>query len=481
MKKHILLAAAAMTVSLAAIAQTDYFHIFRNDKNFNSFKGADVESIQYTGAEDGFTTMLITTTNGKETKIDVKAIDSVQVRTTGLPEIYVTLNDYPNWTELLGEKDVIHPAQLYIVGNGMMDDLEEQTVEFRGRGNSTWSMPKKPYRFKMAKKASLAGMPKAKTYALIANYIDCTLMRNAIALWTANYLGMPFSNHCVPVRVYLNGVFKGAYMMTEKIGVGGGSVDIDEMTGILFELDTNYDEDNKFQFQFQDGYYWKKLPVMVKDPDFSEIVGALNTDVNAYLSLWRTDFTNMANAVVNQSSNLSELLDLESAADFFIVNSLANNHEMKHPKSFYIHKADREPGTKYKFGPVWDFDWAFTFDGYEGASARVPLVTQDGDMGGASFLKRLFSNPEFRVIYKERWDKFVNEGYPELLKYMEQYANTIEPSAKENGKIWSDNAYTSWCVVKSSFDFRQNFETLKKWLNERVEYCNNHSNYGLYE
>ena len=188
MKKHILMAAAAMTVSLAAIAQTDYFHIFRNDKNFNSFKGADVESIQYTGAEDGFTTMLITTTNGKETKIDVKAIDSVQVRTTGLPEIYVTLNDYPNWTELLGEKDVIHPAQLYIVGNGMMDDLEEQTVEFRGRGNSTWSMPKKPYRFKMAKKASLAGMPKAKTYALIANYIDCTLMGNAIALWTANYL-----------------------------------------------------------------------------------------------------------------------------------------------------------------------------------------------------------------------------------------------------------------------------------------------------
>ncbi len=481
MKKHILMAAAAMTVSVAAMAQTDFFHIFRNDKNFNSFKGSDVESIEYTGATDGFNTMVITGADGTQTKISVSAIDSVQVRTTGLPEIHVTLNDYPDWTELLGQKDDVHPAQLYIIGNGMMDDLAEQTVEFRGRGNSTWSMPKKPYRFKMEKKASLAGMPKAKTYALIANYIDCSLMRNATALWVANYLQMPFSNHCVPVRVYLNGNFKGAYMMTEKIGIGGGSVDIDETTGILFELDSNYDEDYKFLYSFQDGYNYKYLPVMVKDPDFSEICATIGTDANSYLSLWRTDFTTMANAIVNQSSNLSELLDLESAVDFFIVNSLANNHEMKHPKSFYIHKADREEGTKYKFGPVWDFDWAFTFDGYEGASAKEPLVTVDGDRGGASFLKKLFANQAFRTLYKERWDKFVSEGYPELLKYLETYANTIEPSAKENGKIWGDNTYTSWCIVKSSYEFRQNFESLKKWLNERVNYCNSHKNYGLYE
>ena len=35
-------------------------------------------------------------------------------------------------------------------------------------------------------------------------------------------------------------------MLTEKIGINGASVDIDETTGILFELDTNYDEEFKF-------------------------------------------------------------------------------------------------------------------------------------------------------------------------------------------------------------------------------------------
>ena len=479
MKKYMMMA-AAMTVSVAAMAQNDYFHIFRNDKNFNSFKGADVESIQYTGTTDGFTKMVITGADGKTTEIEASAVDSVQVTHFGLPEIHVTLNDYPEWTELMTAKDDVHPAQLYIIGNGMMDDLDEQTVEFRGRGNSTWNMAKKPYRFKRSKKTSLAGMAKAKTYALIANYIDCSLMRNTVALWVANYLQMPYANHCVPVRVYLNGIFKGAYMMTEKIGIGGGSVDINEETGILFELDSNYDEDYKFQYTWRDGFSNKVLPVMVKDPDFTEVCPLIGTDENSYLNVWKEDFTKMADAIVSQSANIGDYIDLESAADFFIVNSLANNHEMKHPKSFYIHKADREEGTKYVFGPVWDFDWAFTFDGYEGVSAAQPLVSQDGDMGGCSFLKKLFANQAFRTVYKERWDRFVKEGYPELLKYMEEYANTIEPSAKENGLLWPADYSVTWRKSESSFEFRKNFEALKKWIGERIDYCNSNANFGLY-
>ncbi|MBD5255634.1 MAG: hypothetical protein HDS53_06135 [Barnesiella sp.] len=489
MKKSLLISAAALTVAASAMAQHEHVHVFRNDKNFNSFKGSDIESIQYLGEEPGFDKMMVTDVNGKETVISASVIDSVRVCTTGLPVIHVTLQDYPGWTELTGSKSTVHQATLYIDGNGMMDDLAEQTVEFRGRGNSTWNMPKKPYRFKMAKKQSLGGMKKAKTFALIANYIDNTLMRNAVALWTANWLEMPYSNHCVPVRVELNGIDKGAYMMTEKIGIGGGSVDLDEYTGILFEIDSNYDEDYRFAFSVNNystrvggqgcpgrGY----LPVMVKDPDFTEICDSLGTTPDDYLNVWKEDFAKMATAVCKQSSELPDLLDLESVADFFIVNCLAGNHEMNHPKSFYIHKADREEGTKYKFGPVWDFDWAFTFNGNEGASATAPLVTADGDCSGYTFLKQIFSNPTFRTIYKERWDRFVSEGYPELLKYMEEYANTIEPSAKLNGQLWPGGYYQSWCITDNTFEFRKNFETLKKWLAERVEYCNSDANYGLY-
>lgn len=468
---------ATVGCCFAAYAQNEVISIFRNDKNFNSFKSKNTTSLTHTPGSDGFDKMTVTDSDGNITTIALSAIDSVKISATDLPEIHVNLTDYPDWTELQGLKTDVHPATLRIDGNGMFADLPEQTVEFRGRGNSTWNMKKKPYRFKMEKKAKVCGLKKAKTFALIANYIDCSLMRNAVALWTANYLEMPYANHCVPVKVYFNGIFKGAYMLTEKIGIGGGSVDIDEYKGMLFEIDTNYDED--FKFQFRSGNIL--LPVMVKDPDLTEICDSLGVTTTAYLSKWESDFTEMANAVVNVSPDIDKYIDLEQAAKFFIVNSLAGNHEMEHPKSLYIHK-DSIDGV-YKFGPVWDFDWAFTFNGKEGASAKQPLVKNNSDAQytGATFLKRLMQNEKFLEVYKSTWNRFVTEGYPELRAYMEEYATLIEPSAKENGLLWPADASVSWRITESSFNFRTNFETLKKWLDERISYCNSHSTYGLYE
>lgn len=488
MKKFILFTAAAVMAG-SALAQNEQIHIFRNDKNFSSVKASEIENITYKGGATGFSKMQINRADGSVTNIDMSVIDSCHMTVTGLPEVHVSLVDYPNLTDLMKDsyhtKEFIYKAIVRMDGNGMYDDLPEQEVEFRGRGNSTWNMPKTPYRFKMAKKTSVCGMEKAKTFALIANYIDCTLMRNAVALWTANYLEMPYSNHCVPVKVYLNGHYKGGYMMTEKIGIGGGSVDIDENSGMLFEIDSNYDEDFKYKYTWQSGYSSYHLPVMVKDPDITEIVASLGITADEYWSKWRNDFTKFADAVTSRKSteSLSDVLDLESAVNYFIVNGLANNHELEHPKSFYIHKESLE--GVYKLGPVWDFDWAFTYDGdsYNGeqASPTKVLVSKNGDAGGYAFLKCLFANEEFRAMFKAKWDLFVKEGYPMLKEYMEDYADLIEPSAKENGLLWTGDTSVSWRKTISTWEFRKNFSTLKKWIDDRVNYMSNHRNYGLYE
>ena len=209
--KKILLLTAAVLISGSAMAQHEHFHVFRNDNQFNTFN--NVQEITYQGSpSSGYNKMQVTDAKGNATIIDIEAIDSVVVRPIGIPEFHVNLTDYPEWTELIGSKSDEHPAILRMDGNGMYDDLPEQEVVFRGRGNSTWNMKKKPYRFKMNKKTAVCGMKKAKSFALIANYIDCSLMRNTVALWLANYLEMPFANHCVPVKVYFNGICKGQYL-----------------------------------------------------------------------------------------------------------------------------------------------------------------------------------------------------------------------------------------------------------------------------
>ena len=502
--KRLLSFTLIFAATIAAFAQNEQIHVFRNDNNFSTYKSSGVTSITYDGSAGAWTKMVITETDGTATSIDLSKIDSCVLRPTGLPEFYITLTDYPNVAELTDAfsgvaKDTEFEATMRMEGNGMYDDVKEQHVIFRGRGNSTWNMRKKPYRFKMDKKAKVCGLPKAKSFALIANNIDCSLMRNTVALWVSNYFEMPFANHCVPCKVYLNGNYKGQYMLTEKIGVGGGSVDIDEYKGMLFELDSNYDENFKFEYTWSSsssssgstgGWGGRPggssssytLPVMCKDPDLTEIVDSLGTTTTAYWQKWQTDFTTMAKAITSRATteSLSDVIDLESAVNFFFVNDLACNHEMKHPKSFYLYKESLDAGQVYHFGPTWDFDWAFTFDGNEGEKATNAMVSVKGDKNGYEFIKALCANEEFRTLFKKRLDDFVATGYPELIKYMDQYAALIEPSAKENGLLWPSYQHASWCVVTSSYDFRSNYETLKKWIADRIAFMQSDSNFGLY-
>lgn len=304
MKKSIItMLALAMCATVGA--QNEHMYIFRNNRSFDFFRLSDISEITYSGTGGKYSTMAVKTAT-EEKRITMQQIDSCVVRSTAIPDIYVNLTEYPDIDQLFDgngfNKSTIYAARLRMDGNGMYDDLPEQEVEFRGRGNSTWSFKKKPYRFKMKKKASVCDLPKAKTFALIANYIDPSHMRNAVALWVARELGLPYTNHTVPVNVYLNGFYRGAYFMTEKIGIGSGSVDIDENTGMLFELDNALDEDYTFIYTFANDRS-KSLPVMVKDPDLDEIKPN-PVERTAYLNDWQSDFARMANAITSPRASV---------------------------------------------------------------------------------------------------------------------------------------------------------------------------------
>lgn len=70
-----------------------------------------------------------------------------------------------------------------------------------------------------------------------------------------------------------------------------------------------------------------------------------------------------------------------------------------------------------------------TFDGREGAPANTPMVDNNGDCGGYTFIKALLSNEEIRTLYQQKWNAFV-KMVTRLKAYMEEYATLIEPSAK---------------------------------------------------
>lgn len=444
-----------------------WLHIYRNDVNFHSIKAEEITDMTHHLSDGDSLDSLIVNTREGRLSVALSSIDRCEVG-TNVPTVYITIPGYPDLTELY-DKELYLDAMISIDGNGVVDDLEPTAVSIKGRGNSTWNYVKKPYRLKFDKKIAICGLAKAKSYALIANYIDCTLMRNAVALKLGQLLQMPYTNHCQPIRVYFNGIFKGAYFITEKIGITGASVDIDEESGILFEMDTNFDE----AYKFWSRYY--NLPMMVKDPDLSEIAALKGVTPESLLSTWGDDFTEFERKVY-EGEDLSTSLDMESLANYLLVYNVCGNREPVWPKSVYLYKANAE--DVYHFGPIWDFDWGFTYnDGIENQVTNLPMLDMfDYPQYGGPFLKSIATRPEFKALYKEKLDNFKANLLPQLLEYMDQYADEIEPSALENGLIWPVKPG----VTEGSFNFRENVEKLKTWILDRVEFISTDPNYGLY-
>jgi hypothetical protein len=456
MMRKILSALAVSLLSTGLYAAPPYVNIFRNDNNFNRIALDDSFEVRHSTEDSN---EMMTVYSGTETiSIPISSVDSLLVKNIDIPSIYISFPDYPDVTQIW-EKDLYLDANMTIEGNGYTDSSDNLTLQVKGRGNSTWGMPKKPMRLKFSKKTSICGFKKAKNYALIANYIDGSHCRNAIALTIANRLGMKYANHVMPCDVYINGNYDGLFMLTEKIGINGASVDIDENTGVLFELSTEYDEDYKF---YSDTY---NLPVMVKDPDFSELAESdLSMTADERLAMWQADF-NKAEAMIAESKAF-EAFDLDSFVDFMLIQNIAYNQEMSHPKSVYVYKRSLEEGEKYYWGPAWDFDAAFNYF-YPSGDVRNPA----GKLSRVDFFKALNSTDEFKAAYTTRFNDFYENIYPDMVKFIDEYGATIETSAKMDGVRWPINASLwNFTYRRSSFDREYAMNSIKTWFVERVEY-----------
>ena len=103
---------------------------------------------------------------------------------------------------------------------------EGNLEKIRGRGNSTWSLEKKPFEIKLSEKADLFGMGEAKTWILLANGFDETGIRSSIGLWLADEAGLAFTPRQEPVDLYCNGEYQGSYLLCEKVQARENRVEI---------------------------------------------------------------------------------------------------------------------------------------------------------------------------------------------------------------------------------------------------------------
>ena len=119
--------------------------------------------------------------------------------TKELPKVFITT---PDETNIVSKEEWVKDGNIVILdeyGNVAID----MQADFKGRGNSTWLLPKKPYAIKLESKAEVLSMPEHKRWVLLANWLDRTLLRNDIAFEIARTC-LPFTPRGVFVELYLN-------------------------------------------------------------------------------------------------------------------------------------------------------------------------------------------------------------------------------------------------------------------------------------
>ena len=426
------------TRNLVATFTTSAEHVFVNN----------VEQISGVTAND-FTEPVLYTVVSADGNVNTY---NVSVSNTGLPVVVIgTAGEaaIPPKTEdwLAGTLIKIYNADGVLDYEGTEDNI-------RGRGNSTWEFPKKPYAIKLDKKASILGMPKHKRWVLLANWMDRTMLRNSVAFRISELTDLEWTPRGESVEVVLNGKHVGNYYLCEQIKVDENRVCINEMTstdvdgdditgGYLMELDTYFDEVNKFKSDIRD------LPYMFKEPDEE----TLNTHQFEYMKNYVNELEYaLYDDEMFASGKYTDYIDVDSYIDWWFVYELAQNSEPGHPKSCYMYK---DKSSKMKAGPVWDFDCA-TFIPKEGCYSTRNSI----------YYGRLFKDPLFVQRVKERWN-ILKTKFDAVCDYIDEEKIRLQKSADINIEMWPISIRVN---EDETLPFNEAVERMKSAYNAKLQW-----------
>ena len=335
---------------------------------------------------------------------------------------------------------------------------------FKCHGNSTMQPDKKPFKIKLSKKESLLGMNKLSRWILLANQYDQTAIRNTVCLKLAAAAGLPYTPQCRAVDLYINGNYRGNYLLCEKIEIGKNMLPITDLEKATEEandapLDSYpYVKGSSKDLGLEGGTFtvgktfsnkrslpgWKAMKggdwtarEIPNDPE--DITGGYllqagtkyDGDTTAHFvtssSGWRIFFRSPKEASVAQVryvltllekldraidrkdyAALTQIIDVDEWASRYIFEEFTGNYDGG-TGSFYMYKDVDSVDPLLHCGPVWDYDTALGAKTAVSNASAILLGYADTAFVKFDFnpLYRLTQIPEFmervKAIYAETY------------------------------------------------------------------------------
>lgn len=372
-----------------------------------------------------------------------------------------------------GTITVLDPEKIYSEVTEWKADMG-----IRGRGNSTWGWPKKPWKIKLDKKSSILGMPEDKEWALLANYADRTLLRNIVAMKLSEMCGFAWTPRIRSVEVYLNAEYQGVYTLCEHKKISSSRVNIEVVDESAHEgeaLTGGYYLEIE-EAQDAEVCWWTSMgvPMMFSDPEEP-------TDAQlAYVKGYFADFENVlrSDGFADAQNGYAAYIDVPSFVDYYIVQELTKNVDGNLRKSSFITK---ERGKKLQMYHLWDFDLTLGNCGYFDRRVGngpegfwIKDYASNSTYGGGWFW-RLFQDPVFVQKVKARWNE-LKPQFESIPEFIDQQARILDAAQQRNFDKWNIRSSVDWVQFPSLGSYQAEVDYLKSFYQKRLEWLDRELN-----
>ena len=353
--------------------------------------------------------------------------------------------------------------------------LDNSAAQIRGRGNGTWDTgvaTKRPYRLKLDEKENLlgTGTSVSRDWVLLANSVDFTQMRNAIAFTLGRrvFTNLEYSTNHTFVNLYISGIYSGVYMICDQMEIGSGRISVKE----------NPDSAEESEYLIElDSYAKEKRDENVRDVDYFKLwdkYWVIKSDYNSKTrcSYVKGVFEDAFDAIERgDTEEIMRLIDVKSCIDMYLLHEYCKNTDVGW-SSFYI--VLKDDGKLYFTAP-WDFDLSSGNDNrvHNGSYEKLHAGNSKDIMDQSNpIFYKLMELDDFRYAVSLRWAELSDKADEAVLEVINTYAYpnaddmVRDIEAHYNRKASQNHSGAS----EGIFIFEDNLNFLKDWFAGRKDF-----------
>lgn len=223
------------------------------------------------------------------------------------------------------------------------------------------------------------------------------------------------------------------------------ALDLDITGGYLIENDSYSDEPSKFTTDNGVMYMVTAPNSLAESRDmFRWLKNYFQSTEDAIFSPTRRN---------ENGDHYTDLMDMDSFADFWFVNEFFKNGEILFKSTFL----SLDVGGKLVWGPVWDMDWAGGNHVNLGEGGLNPRYwVHEGGGERQVWSRSLFTDPYMALLLWERFDETVTDAMAACIADLETYAARLEAAAVRDNARWN---YPD--------SYRAEIDLFREWITER--------------